>query len=107
MNDLLPAAVGLKVLEVVQRDGLAERAKLMGARLAAGLRGMQQRYECIGDVRGRGLLMGLEFRSFGGRDAAAISRHAVTDVALELGRRRTSCVRAPRRASCASPHRSR
>jgi 2,2-dialkylglycine decarboxylase (pyruvate) len=84
VNDPLPAAVGLKVLEIVQRDGLAERAKVMGARLAAGLRGLQQRYECIGDVRGRGLLMGLEFRAHGGRDAAAIS-DAVTDVALELG----------------------
>ena len=84
VNDPLPASVGLKVLEIVQRDGLAERAKVMGARLAAGLRGLQQRYECIGDVRGRGLLLGLEFRASGGRDAAAIS-DAVTDVALELG----------------------
>ncbi len=84
VNDPLPAAVGLKVLEIVQRDGLAERAKLLGARLAAGLRGLQQRYACIGDVRGRGLLMGLEFRSDSGRDAAAIS-DAVTDIALELG----------------------
>ncbi|MBV8456665.1 MAG: aspartate aminotransferase family protein [Acetobacteraceae bacterium] len=84
VNDPLPAAVGLKVLEIVQRDGLAERAKVMGARLAAGLRGLQQHYECIGDVRGRGLLMGLEFRSSGGQNAAAIS-DAVTDVALELG----------------------
>ena len=84
VNDPLPAAVGLKVLEIVQRDGLAERAKVMGARLAAGLRGLQQRFDCIGDVRGRGLLMGLEFRNAGGRDAAEIS-DAVTDVALELG----------------------
>jgi 2,2-dialkylglycine decarboxylase (pyruvate) len=84
VNDPLPAAVGLKVLEIVQRDGLADRAKVLGARLAAGLRGLQQRFECIGDVRGRGLLMGLEFRSSGGRDAATIS-DAVTDLALELG----------------------
>jgi 2,2-dialkylglycine decarboxylase (pyruvate) len=84
VNDPLPATVGLKVLEVVQRDGLAVRAKVMGARLAAGLRGLQQRYECVGDVRGRGLLLGLEFSSSGGRDAAALS-DAVTDVALELG----------------------
>jgi 2,2-dialkylglycine decarboxylase (pyruvate) len=84
VNDPLPAAVGLKVLEVVQRDGLAERAKVLGARLTAGLRGLQQRFDCIGDVRGRGLLMGLEFRTAGGRDAADIS-DAVTDAALELG----------------------
>jgi 2,2-dialkylglycine decarboxylase (pyruvate) len=84
VNDPLPAAVGLKVLQIVQRDGLAERAATLGARLAAGLRGLQQRHECIGDVRGRGLLLGLEFRASGGRDAAAIS-DAVTDLALELG----------------------
>jgi 2,2-dialkylglycine decarboxylase (pyruvate) len=84
VNDPLPASVGLRVLEIVQRDGLAERAKVMGARLAAGLRGLQQRFECIGDVRGRGLLLGLEFRASGGRDAAVVS-DAVTDVALELG----------------------
>jgi 2,2-dialkylglycine decarboxylase (pyruvate) len=84
VNDPLPAAVGLKVLEIVQRDALAERAKVVGAQLTAGLRGLQQRFECIGDVRGRGLLMGLEFRSLGARDAAAVS-DAVTDVALELG----------------------
>ncbi len=84
VNDPLPAAVGLKVLEIVQRDGLAERARVSGLRLAAGLRGLAQRHGCIGDVRGRGLLMGLEFRDWEGRDAAALS-DAVTEVALELG----------------------
>jgi len=84
VNDPLPAAVGLKVLEIVQRDGLAAKAAMSGARLAAGLRGLQQRYPCVGDVRGRGLLMGVEFAATDGRDAAAIS-DAVTDTALELG----------------------
>jgi 2,2-dialkylglycine decarboxylase (pyruvate) len=84
VNDPLPAAVGLKVLEVVQRDGLAARAGVMGARLTAGLRGLQQRYACVGDVRGRGLLLGLEFSASGGHDAATVS-DAVTDLALELG----------------------
>ncbi len=81
VNDPLPAAVGVKVLEIVQRDRLAERAVAMGARLAAGLRGLQQRHGCVGDVRGRGLLLGLEFA---GAESARIS-DAVTDVALELG----------------------
>jgi len=84
VNDPLPAAVGLKVLEIVARDGLAERAQSSGARLAAGLRGLMQRYPCIGDVRGRGLLLGLEFADQDGMDAAAIS-DAVTDTALDLG----------------------
>jgi len=84
VNDPMPAAVGVKILEIVQRDRLAERAAAMGARLAAGLRGLQQRHDCMGDVRGRGLLLGLEFAASGGRDSAAIS-DAVMDIALELG----------------------
>lgn len=60
VSDPLPAAVGLKVLEIVERDGLVERARTAGARLEAGLRALQRDFECVGDVRGRGLLLGLE-----------------------------------------------
>jgi 2,2-dialkylglycine decarboxylase (pyruvate) len=60
VSDPLPAAVGLKVLEIVERDGLVVRARLSGARLAQGLRVLQDRHACIGDVRGRGLLLGVE-----------------------------------------------
>jgi 2,2-dialkylglycine decarboxylase (pyruvate) len=56
----LPAAVGLKVIEVILRDRLTERAAELGRRLKGGLVALQQRYECIGDVRGRGLLLGLD-----------------------------------------------
>jgi 2,2-dialkylglycine decarboxylase (pyruvate) len=87
VNDPLPAAVGLKVLEIVLRDALAARAATMGARLKRGLQALQARYEWIGDVRGRGLLLGMEFideRGGRNRTAAALS-DAVTDRALELG----------------------
>jgi 2,2-dialkylglycine decarboxylase (pyruvate) len=60
VSDPLPAAVGLAVLEVLRRERLVERAVALGARLEAGLRELQQRYEVIGDVRGRGLLWGVE-----------------------------------------------
>ena len=60
VSDPLPAAVGLAVLEVLRRERLAERALELGRRLEAGLRDLQQRYEVIGDVRGRGLLWGVE-----------------------------------------------
>jgi len=59
-SDPLPAAVGLKVIEVILRDRFTERAAALGRRLKDGLVTLQQRYECVGDVRGRGLLLGLD-----------------------------------------------
>jgi 2,2-dialkylglycine decarboxylase (pyruvate) len=86
VSDPLPASVGLAVLEVLVRDRLAERAALMGKRLEAGLRALADRYEVIGDVRGRGLLWGVELV----RDRASREPHPelgarVTRRCLELG----------------------
>jgi 2,2-dialkylglycine decarboxylase (pyruvate) len=87
VNDPLPAAVGLKVLEIVVRDGLAARAAAMGAKLKDGLWALQARFPWVGDVRGRGLLLGVEFvdEDGGRRRTAAELSDAVTDRALELG----------------------
>ncbi|SNY89935.1 2,2-dialkylglycine decarboxylase (pyruvate) [Cohaesibacter sp. ES.047] len=60
VSDPLPAAVGVTVLDVVARDGLQQKALERGKRLKDGLLALQQRFECVGDVRGRGLLLGLE-----------------------------------------------
>lgn len=60
VSDPLPAAVGVTVLDVVERDGLVAQATARGDRLRDGLLSLQQRFECVGDVRGRGLLLGLE-----------------------------------------------
>ena len=87
VNDPLPAAVGAKVIEIVRRDGLAARAKEMGARLKSGLLELQRKYPCIGDVRGRGLLLGLEFAAEEGKSHASAQQlsDTVTDAALRLG----------------------
>ena len=84
VNDPLPAAVGRKVLEIVMRDDLPARARVAGDRLAYGLSALKQRYPCIGDVRGRGLMRGIEFTDSGSRDATALS-NAVTRAALAMG----------------------
>lgn len=60
VSDPLPASVGLSVLEVLLREGLAERAKVAGNQLRKGLEDLYDEFECIGDVRGRGLLLGVE-----------------------------------------------
>lgn len=60
VSDPLPATVGLAVLEVIQRENLIERARTQGDYLRRGLLELQQRHEAIGDVRGLGLLLGVE-----------------------------------------------
>ena len=60
VSDPLPAAIGVTVLDVVARDHLVAQAAARGERLRQGLLSLQQRFDCVGDVRGRGLLLGLE-----------------------------------------------
>lgn len=86
VSDPLPAAVGLKVLEVVARDGLVERARVAGQRLETGLRRLQAEFDCIGDVRGRGLLLGIEIvKSRAGKEAAPELGTAITRACMDLG----------------------
>ncbi len=60
VNDPLPAAVALKILEIVVRDDLVEKARVTGLKLHSGLQKLKSRYGCIGDIRGQGLMAGLE-----------------------------------------------
>jgi 2,2-dialkylglycine decarboxylase (pyruvate) len=60
VSDPLPAAAALAVLEVVAEEDLSARAARQGARLMRHLRALQERHEVIGDVRGMGLLCGIE-----------------------------------------------
>jgi 2,2-dialkylglycine decarboxylase (pyruvate) len=83
-NDPLPAAVALKVLEVIARDRIVDRSKRLGARLLRGLQTLMRKHPCIGDVRGRGLLLGMEFVPHGGKSSVEIASR-VTTTALELG----------------------
>ena len=58
--DPLPASVGAKVVEILVRDALSERARELGTYMKGLLLALKQRHEPIGDVRGRGLLLGVE-----------------------------------------------
>lgn len=82
----MPAAVGLKVEEIIGRDWLAERAQVLGQRLLLGLTNLQAPFGCIGDVRGRGLMLGSEIVA--GRHSktpAPELSDAITSRCLDLG----------------------
>ncbi len=57
----LASAASLAVLDVMAEERLAERALQTGTHMMARFRHLQQRHAVLGDVRGRGLVMGLEF----------------------------------------------
>ncbi|OTA07834.1 2,2-dialkylglycine decarboxylase, AIB forming [Trichoderma parareesei] len=77
VNDPLPAAVGDKVLEIVFRDDLVRHARAAGKVLHDGLARLMARYGCIGDVRGRGLMAGVEI----------VASRETKEPALELAKR--------------------
>jgi 4-aminobutyrate aminotransferase len=54
------ASAGLAVLETIEAEGLMKNAAEVGAALQDGLRALAQRHPMIGDVRGRGLAVGVE-----------------------------------------------
>jgi 4-aminobutyrate aminotransferase-like enzyme len=53
-------AIGDAVLDVIEEEGLLNRAKEFGDYFVNGLRILQKKYPVIGDVRGRGLFIGIE-----------------------------------------------
>jgi 4-aminobutyrate aminotransferase-like enzyme len=55
------AAIGLAVLDVIRDEHLQHHALLIGDRLLRGLEALKQRHALIGDVRGLGLFIGIEF----------------------------------------------
>jgi 4-aminobutyrate aminotransferase-like enzyme len=56
-------AMALAVLDVIAEERLQDNARRVGDFLMNGLRDLQQRHACIGDVRGRGLFIGAELVS--------------------------------------------
>ncbi|TAL90658.1 MAG: aspartate aminotransferase family protein [Candidimonas sp.] len=60
VSDPLPATVGLAVLRTIQNEQLIEKSRTTGQYLRNALLELQSKYEVIGDVRGQGLLLGVE-----------------------------------------------
>ena len=61
MNQPLAAAAGLAVLGIMEKENLAKRARDLGAQFTERFTDLARRYEVIGDVRGPGLFIGVDF----------------------------------------------
>jgi len=86
VNDPLPAAVGLKVLDIVVRDNLVKSSQTLGLKLKASLLKLESRYGCIGDVRSRSLIAGIEIVADGTTKEPALElEFAVASRMMDLG----------------------
>jgi 4-aminobutyrate aminotransferase len=84
-GNALACAAANEVLALVQEE-LAANAARVGAHLMAGLRELQRRYEVIGEVRGRGLMIGVEFvKNRASRKPARALAHHVMEEAFRRG----------------------
>jgi 4-aminobutyrate aminotransferase/(S)-3-amino-2-methylpropionate transaminase len=57
----IACAVGLKVLEIIKREKIVEKSAKMGVYLRKRLDELKNKYEIIGDVRGLGPMLAMEF----------------------------------------------
>ncbi|MGW3421700.1 diaminobutyrate--2-oxoglutarate transaminase family protein [Streptomyces phaeochromogenes] len=103
----LAMAAGAATLAYVRENGLAERAAALGTRMIGQLQSLADDFGCVGDVRGRGLMIGVELvdpekppSSPGGPPpaapelAAAVQRECLRrGLIVELGGRNSSVVR--------------
>ena len=87
----LSCRIGREVLQIVDDEGLQQNAARMGKRLLDGLRALQTRHDCIGQVRGIGLFTGVDLVT--DREtrapATAIADHAINrlrDMRILIGR---------------------
>ena len=53
-------AAALMVLQIIEEENLLERSRVVGAYITKRLKEMQEKYEIIGDIRGPGLMIGIE-----------------------------------------------
>ena len=57
----LACAAALKTIEIMERDDLARRSCEIGEKVMARYAGFKEKFECVGDVRGLGGMIGIEF----------------------------------------------
>ena len=77
VGEALDAAVAKRQLEILIRDGFAARAARLGTHFMGKLNELKDRYDVVGDVRGRGMYVGVEIvtdKKTKGRNGALMQR---------------------------------
>ena len=83
-GNAVACAAAVATIDVIREEGLLENARARGEQLMAALRQLQAPYSLIGDVRGLGLMIGVEFTYPDGTPATDVAK-AVTQGCFERG----------------------
>jgi len=79
-------SIGSAVLDVIKKDNLQENSKQVGAHIIENMKSLQKKYPIIGDVRGRGLMLGVELvRNPETLEPAKEETQKIVERARELG----------------------
>jgi len=78
-------AAALATLDVIEREGLLERSRKLGEKMKARLDGFKERFPAIGDVRGLGSMVAMEFVQADGKTPDTKSVDAIVTTARDLG----------------------
>lgn len=80
------SAIGKAVLEVIEKENLQANSLTVGAHILAGLKKLQQKHKIIGDVRGKGLMLGIEMvKDRATKTPASAECAQVVELAKDLG----------------------
>jgi 4-aminobutyrate aminotransferase-like enzyme len=74
-GNVLAAAAAVKTIEIISRPGFLENVRTVGAHIIARLRDMARTAPFLGDIRGAGLMIGVEIVEGGNRPNAALTNH--------------------------------
>lgn len=84
-GNIVSCAAGAATLDVIEEEHLLENASTLGKTLLAELKEIKKKHSCIGDVRGLGLMAGVEFIRPGGKTPDKEKALAVKEACIENG----------------------